>query len=348
MRLPNGFGSVHKLSGTRRNPWRVRKMIGKTEEGKALYINIGYYSSRAKALEALAEFNKNPYDLNNDKLTFDDVYKLMVERAEQTLSVASLKNFASLYNHLIPIQKMLMKDIRTLHLQKVIDEMTVGFSMKKKTKMLMSKTFDYAFKNDIVEKDYSKFVELIDNGTGETRESFPFTFEEIDEVFEHNEFDYDVVKILLCTGYRINELLSIETKNVHIEEGYLVAGSKTKAGKDRIVPISKHIKSIIEKYYDPNNEFLFMSKRGKRYPYSTYNDRFKKILPDHTPHDTRHTFISIMDNVQANKVAAHRIFGHANSGVTEKVYTHKNLDDLKEVMALFDEYLSTKCVLNVY
>ena len=201
---------------------------------------------------------------------------------------------------------------------------------------------------DIVEKDYAKFVELIDNGSGDTREAVPFTFEEINEVFAKDTFEHDVAKILLCTGYRINELLSIPTTNVNLKEGYFEAGSKTKAGKNRIVPISRHIKAIVEKYYNPENEFLFMSKRGKRYPYTTYNDRWMKISPDHTPHDTRHTFISIMDNVQANKVATHRIFGHANSGVTEKVYTHKNLADLQEVMHLFDEYLSANCILNAY
>ena len=28
MKLPNGYGNVSKLSGNRRNPWRVRKTIG--------------------------------------------------------------------------------------------------------------------------------------------------------------------------------------------------------------------------------------------------------------------------------------------------------------------------------
>lgn len=28
MKLPNGYESVHKLSGNRRNPWRARKTIG--------------------------------------------------------------------------------------------------------------------------------------------------------------------------------------------------------------------------------------------------------------------------------------------------------------------------------
>lgn len=28
MRQPNGFGSVYKLPGKRRNPWRVRKTKG--------------------------------------------------------------------------------------------------------------------------------------------------------------------------------------------------------------------------------------------------------------------------------------------------------------------------------
>lgn len=34
MKNPNGFGSVHKLSGNRRNPWRFIKTIGWDEEGK--------------------------------------------------------------------------------------------------------------------------------------------------------------------------------------------------------------------------------------------------------------------------------------------------------------------------
>ena len=62
MRLPNGYGSVYKLSGNRRKPYIARRTIGWDDNGKQLYANIGYYRTRAEALQALAAFNDNPYD----------------------------------------------------------------------------------------------------------------------------------------------------------------------------------------------------------------------------------------------------------------------------------------------
>lgn len=39
MRLPNGYGSVHKLSGKRRKPWRVRITLQRClVDGKAKQI----------------------------------------------------------------------------------------------------------------------------------------------------------------------------------------------------------------------------------------------------------------------------------------------------------------------
>lgn len=69
MKLPNGYGSVYKLSGKRRNPYIVRKTTGwtideATNTAKQQYITIGYYPTRAKALEALANYNANPYDIS--------------------------------------------------------------------------------------------------------------------------------------------------------------------------------------------------------------------------------------------------------------------------------------------
>lgn len=64
MKQPNGYGSVHKLSGKRRKPWRVRKTNGWTMnvDGTKLvqqYITIGYYETRQEALQALADYNQD-------------------------------------------------------------------------------------------------------------------------------------------------------------------------------------------------------------------------------------------------------------------------------------------------
>ena len=55
MRLPNGYGSVHRLPGNRRRPWRARVTVGWTEDGKQLYYTVGYYATQREALAALAE-----------------------------------------------------------------------------------------------------------------------------------------------------------------------------------------------------------------------------------------------------------------------------------------------------
>lgn len=75
MKLPNGFGSVYKLSGNRRKPYVAKKTKGwninpDTGKAKQLYITVGYYATRKEALTALAEFNANPYDVNAAKVTF--------------------------------------------------------------------------------------------------------------------------------------------------------------------------------------------------------------------------------------------------------------------------------------
>lgn len=50
MKNPNGFGTVVKLSGNRRNPYAVRKTAGRNEKGYPIYINIGYAPTREQGL----------------------------------------------------------------------------------------------------------------------------------------------------------------------------------------------------------------------------------------------------------------------------------------------------------
>ena len=78
MRLPNGYGSVVKLSGNRRNPFVVRKTREFNVKGHAVFDIVGYYPTREAGLIALAEYNKAPYDLTQDKTTLEELYNLRV------------------------------------------------------------------------------------------------------------------------------------------------------------------------------------------------------------------------------------------------------------------------------
>ncbi len=65
MKMANGVSTVYKRSGNRRNPYIVRKTVGwdidtQTGKRKQIYITIGYAPTRAKGLEMLMDYNKNP------------------------------------------------------------------------------------------------------------------------------------------------------------------------------------------------------------------------------------------------------------------------------------------------
>lgn len=67
MKLPNGYGSVVKLSGKRRKPYIVRKTVGwhyDKEKDKQVQemITIGYTATKAEGLLMLADYNNNPFD----------------------------------------------------------------------------------------------------------------------------------------------------------------------------------------------------------------------------------------------------------------------------------------------
>ena len=80
MKNPNGYGTVAKLSGNRRRPYIVRKTKGFDENGKQIYTVIGYYATREEGMIALAEYNKNLWDIDQAQITFTELFELWKEK----------------------------------------------------------------------------------------------------------------------------------------------------------------------------------------------------------------------------------------------------------------------------
>ena len=196
-------------------------------------------------------------------------------------------------------------------------------------------------KNDIVDKDYAQYVDVGQREGKINRK--PFTQEEIDKLFKYvDTFDYlDTILIMIYSGLRVGEMLDLRIENIHLEERYMVGGSKTEAGKNRIIPINKKIEPFIRKYYEKNKdkEFLIINSLGRPMGYSNYRrEKFDNIMEklkmEHKPHDARHTFASLMDSAGANKLCIKRIIGHSSQDITEDIYTHKTLEELIEAIDL--------------
>ena len=330
MRNPNGYGSISKLSGKRRNPFRVRKLIGYTSEGKAKYLNIGYFPSRPEALIALAEFNKNPYDLKNNDITFKDIYEKWKEYKYPTISEKAVKNYITIYQKCVPLENIKFKELKTIHLQEIIKRNT--YSNKHKLRTLFSQLFNFAMKNDIVNKDYSAFVDI---GKRETViERKVFTDEDRKILWDNINIPYvDCILIMMYSSLRIGELLKLKKENINLKEKIIIGGSKTEAGKNRVIPIHTKIYPLIAKRYNQSSLHLIETSTGKM-SYQFFWDIFKDIMKtlnmEHTIHDCRHTFATKMTDAGANQTATKKIIGHSSFATTEKIYTHASIEILRE------------------
>lgn len=334
MRNPNGYGTVVKLSGNRRRPYAVRKTAGFNEKGYPVYKNIGYAETKAEGLMILAEYNRNPYDIDLHKITVEEVYKKWSERDFSKMSKSSVCALKRAWKHCQAVYKIKYRELKAYQMQDCIDNCGCGYSTQGAIKNLFGHLDRFALELDIIVKSNSSLVSA--EPIPETKK-IPFTDDEVNAVWEIDHPWIDSVLTFLYMGWRISELLTIRTENVDLEVGTITAGLKTRNGKNRIVPIHQKIMPLIKRRYEEHNEYLF-SYKGKKCSNSQYyiiwNEIMELLQTKHTPHECRHTFRSRLDSAGANKVCIDLLMGHKSKEVGERVYTHKTIQELIDTIAL--------------
>ena len=357
MRLPNGFGNVSKLSGKRRNPWRARKTAGwtidpETQKAKQEYITIGYYPSRQLALQALSEYNANPYDLDANKITFAEVYDKWAAKKFEEVSDSNVNGYKASFKMCEAIHDMKFADLKLAHLQGVVDNSGKNHPSLKKLKILFNQLFDYAVMHEVIPKD-RHIVEYLDIGKGEqSTKHYRFTGAEIDTLWrwaDGNEY-VQVILMLIYSGVRPGELFNTKSSSVDLEEKFFTIEKGKTVNAARKVPIHDKTLPFFEHWMSKGNEYLITNLSGGKFQFDTnhsaYVDSFwSPILKDigileytnakgetaeHLPDDTRHTFTTMWKEKKLDEAMRRKIQGHSGKGIGEIVYTHFELEKLKE------------------
>lgn len=335
MRNPNGYGTVAKLSGNRRNPFVVRKTTGWNDKGHPIYETIGYYPTREAGMIALAEYNKSPWDIDAEKITLSSLFEQWSEKKLCKMGKSTQGSLKSAYNHTKPLWNMKYKEIKSFHMQDIIDGCGKGYSTQWAIKNLFGHLDKFALEVDVINKGYAQLTTA--EPIPETSKE-PFTDEEVQILWKFQDEPWvDSILVFLYTGFRLSELLGLKTEDIDLNAATIQGGVKTRAGKDRIVPIHPKIYHLIENRVQEGNQYLF-SYNGKKIPPATYYTFWNTVMESHnmkhTPHECRHTFRSRLDSAGANKKCIDLMMGHKSKEVGERVYTHKTLDELKEAILL--------------
>ena len=361
-RRPNGSGTVVKLSGRRRKPFCAKVTLDERNltNGEKKRLVIGTFETYQEALNALSlysltvnntiskkeamEIDPEVYQKVQDKMskkvpTFLDIYYVLDKDEFSLLSPQTQNSMHGAIKHLKKLHYLKIDQITLRMIQDVFDEDGSNHSTQVHMKTICTKVFRYAVVNQCIERndDYTSYIRIAKYEESDMHR--PYTINEILALKKADTPEAHIMLIFIYTGVRINELLNINRDNIHIDEkcdddgterliSYMITGSKTKAGKNRIVPIHDDIKQFVI------DELLKPEKRLVDVTYANFTTRTvlikvnKLLNTHHTMHDTRKTFATLCQMNNLNVYIRKKVLGHRMNDITFDVYTNESKNRL--------------------
>ena len=318
MKNPNGYGTIIKLSGNRRRPYACRKTMGFNDNGYPIYKYISYHKTRREAVQALAEYNKNPYSL--DKITFAQAFDRYITYKEG--SVKRISDIISLHrNYMAPLDNVYMADMSLGNIQAYFDSLETTKSTLDRVKNVLGQVIDYCVKRELMplsSKEIVKMIDLTPKKQTRTVSRDVFSRDAVAWLWDHKEAETPhILLFYIYTGIRYDEIHHIEWYDDYMK----VKEAKTDAGI-RDVPLSDKAKSLLPLPAVPDYKTLW--KRMKRISL--------ELGEKHNVHDCRHTFISLLTEAGIDPRIIKKIVGHVAADVTEDIYTHISLETMLEAV----------------
>lgn len=352
--LPNGFGQISEIKNRNlRKPFRAMITVGKNENGRPIckpLKPISYFPTYNDAYAALVAYNKNPYDLDSC-ITAEELYEKWTNEYFNKISDSHQSTIKWAWRRCAELHKMRVIDIRARHIKGCIDN-NPGASLKNQIKSLWNNMLDYAVEYELVDRNYARTFKLSEDVFKDInttkKEHIAFSDEEMRILWEHvDDTPYvDMLLVQCYSGWRPQELGLIELKNIDLDQMILTGGLKTQSGKDRKVPIHSRIAKLVKNNYDKamklKSEYLFnytdpeRTNSSTKFTYPRYQTVFSKICnnlgldSNHRPHDGRVHFVTAAKKYKVDEYAIKYIVGHSITDLTEKVYTKRELQWLRE------------------
>lgn len=158
--------------------------------------------------------------------------------------------------------------------------------------------------------------------------------------------DKAALELIYSCGLRISELVDLKIFNINLNIPYLKCLGK--GDKERILPIGKRAKDILEIYLENvrpklnknDSKYVFLNRSGDQITRQRLWQRIKfyvkkaGIPQNVSPHTLRHSFATHLLSAGADLRIVQELLGHASISTTQ-IYTHVDKDRLKGIHKKF-------------
>lgn len=344
----NGTGTAYK----RGNTWTAVVVDGWHPSDDLThkipnYKTKGGFKTRRDALNYCAELKaqgKRP-----ERIRLQDAYDRWEAFYSPRIVPSTMGCYKYAYKHFNAVSALFMDEITASDLQGCMDACPSGKRTRQNMKCVAGLLWAYAMDSNWVEKDVTENLYV---GKGQTVQRDPLTDSEVKAIFNaigHERYA-EYIYCLCYLGFRPGEFLALRKEHYRTVEGIecLINGSKTEAGKDRIVIIPPQILDLVRsRLYVPGTDLIFpqyqFTRKGifigfKEMHHSYFRDSVFKpmmhrlgIAEGKVPYAARHTYSDKLKKADGDDKTKAGLMGHTDYAFTRSHYQSTDMDDLLNV-----------------
>ena len=223
------------------------------------------------------------------------------------------------YSRCSRLYNMRWVDIGVRHMQALINEQPDTFYPRRDMKVLFSLMGDYAVVSGYSDKNFAGALKLPQK-TPPHKE--PFSPAEVDKLWADYAATGDkytgAALVMIYTGMRYGELMDAKPELVHLEDGYMMGGKKTEAGKTGEIILVPAIRPLVKR--------LIVDGELPHASDTAFREHFSKALAragtrPHTIHECRHTTATALARAGVQPAIIAAVMRHSSYAQTLD-YTH--------------------------
>lgn len=312
-----------------------------------IYKTKGGFRTRTDALNYCPTLKNN--GKRPERIRLRDAYDRWEAFYSPRIGASTLDCYKYAYQHFNAVSGRFMDEITASDLQACMDACPSGKRTHQNMKCVAGLLWAYALDSNWVTKDVTENLYI---GKGQTVQRDPLTEAEVKAIQNAigKERYAEYIYCLCYLGFRPGEFLSLRKEHYRILDGIecLINGSKTEAGKDRVVVIPPQILDYVRaRLYVPGTDLLFpqyqfnrkdLFQGFKEMHHSYFRDHvFKpimtrlKIAKGKVPYAARHTYSDKLKRADGDDKTKAGLMGHTDYAFTRSHYQSTDLDDLLNV-----------------
>lgn len=345
----NGQGTAYKSGSS----WVAQVIVGYREPKDESHQPIPIKRTKwgfARKVDALAYCSTLAGRKEECKLTMRQLYEEWYPWYEPRIDKDTLGCYRAAFGHFSSLHGKKITGIRAADLQKCLDECQRGHRTHQNMKVLAGLLWKFALDHEYVQRNVAENLYI---GRGKSIQREPLTPDEVESVRQAigKERYAEYVYCLCYLGFRPGEFLSLRKEHYRVIDGIevLINGSKTDAGKDRIVVIPPQILDIVRsRLFVPGTNLIFPQycfKRDKRtfkgfkeMDDSYFRESAFKPLMAHlgiaegkVPYSARHTYSDKLKKAEGSDKAKAGLMGHTDYAFTQSHYQSTDMTDLIDI-----------------